>query len=93
MASQTVGIQEFQENLASFLEGKQTLVITRQGETLGFFVPSHRSADRKAALERVQATSVEADALVQSWGASEEELMAEIESIRRAEREKSRNGG
>lgn len=93
MASQMVGIQEFQENLASFLEGKQTLAITRQGETLGFFVPTHRSPDRQAALERLQTAAAEADALIESWGATEDELMAEIEAIRCAEREKSRHGG
>ena len=93
MASQTVGIQEFQENLASFLEGRQTLAITRQGETLGFFVPTHRSPDRQAALEKLHTVTEEGDALVASWDATEDELMAEIEEIRHAEREKSRHGG
>jgi hypothetical protein len=32
-----IGMREFRENLAGYLEGGRPLAITRHGETLGFF--------------------------------------------------------
>lgn len=86
MATQTVGLEELRENLSSFIEGGEAFAITRHGQTLGFFVPAQRPADREAALERLDSVSKEVDELIASWGASEEELMAEISEIRRKER-------
>jgi len=83
MATQTVGIQEFQENVTAYLEGHQTLAITKHGETIGFFVPTHKPED----LGGSDAAESEVDALVASWGATEEELMAEIDKIRRERRQ------
>lgn len=39
METERIGIREFRENLASYLEGGCSGAITRHGETLGFFIP------------------------------------------------------
>lgn len=88
MASQTIGIQEFRDNLATLAEGGRTLQITQQGKTLGYFVPA-RKMDSHTALERIEETSRKVDALLASWGATEDELMAEIEEIRRHDKNQS----
>ncbi|MFI5353108.1 MAG: prevent-host-death protein [Candidatus Binatales bacterium] len=39
-----VGIREFRENLASFLlESDAPIVVTRHGDTVGYYIPARRS--------------------------------------------------
>lgn len=84
MESEKVAIPELRENLAAYLEGGRPLTITNQGETLGFFVPIGRL--RQADIDVLRETMKPVDAIVASWGATEEELMAEYQEIERAAR-------
>jgi len=90
METEKIGMRKFRENLAGYLEGGKPLAITRHGETLGFFIPAQKR-NRKAEVEAMRAAAKDLDALIASWGASEEELMQEYKEIRRASREKKRN--
>jgi antitoxin (DNA-binding transcriptional repressor) of toxin-antitoxin stability system len=92
MESEKVGVREFRENLAGYLEGGRPIAITRHGETLGFFIPAKKQS-RRAAVEAMREAAKELDAMISSWGASENELMAEYKEIRRTARERKRNGG
>jgi len=89
MEAEKIGIREFRENLAGYLEGGRSLAITRHGETLGFFIPAQKR-NRKAAVEAMRAAAKELDAIIASWGASEDELMGEYKEIRPASREKKK---
>ena len=90
METVKIGMREFRENLASYLEAGTPLAIMRHGETLGFYIPAQKR-DRKAELEAMRAAAKELDAMIASWGATEDELIAEYKQIRRAAREKKRN--
>ena len=89
METERIGIREFRENLAGYLEGGKPLAITRHGETLGFFIPAHKRS-RNADISAMRAAAKDLDAMIASWGASEEELVREYKEIRRASREKKR---
>ncbi len=90
METQKIGMREFRANLAGYLEAGTPLAITRHGETLGFYIPAQRR-DRKAQIEAMRAAAKELDAMIASWGATEDQLMAEYRKIRRTAREKKRN--
>lgn len=90
METVKVGVREFRENLAGYLESGRPLAILRHGETLGFYIPA-RKRTRKAELEAMRAAAKDLDQMIASWGTSEDELMEEYKSIRRAAREKKRN--
>lgn len=90
METEKIGIREFRENLAGYLEGGRPLAITRHGETLGFFIPAQRQT-QKAKVDAMRAAAKDLDAMIATWGASEDELMQEYKEIRRASREKKRN--
>ena len=90
METVKIGIREFRENLADYLESNQPLAITRHGATLGFYIPAQKRS-RKAQLEAMRAASKELDEMIASWGAIEDELMDEYKHIRRSAREKKRN--
>ena len=90
METQKVGMREFRENLADYLESGTPLAITRHGETLGFYIPAQRRS-RKAELDAMRAAAKDLDQMISSWAASEDELMNEYKEIRTAARKTKRN--
>jgi antitoxin (DNA-binding transcriptional repressor) of toxin-antitoxin stability system len=90
METVKIGIREFRENLAGYIESGTPLAITRHGETLGFFIPAQKRS-RKAELEAMRAAARDLDGMIASWGATEDELMNDYKAIRRSARAKRRN--
>ena len=90
METVKVGMREFRENLAGYLESGTPLAIMRHGETLGYYIPAQKRS-RKAELQAMRAAAKDLDEMIASWGASEDELMQEYKGIRQAAREKKRN--
>lgn len=91
MEAEQIGVREFRENLAGYLESGRPLAITRHGETLGFYIPA-RKRSRKAEIAAMRAAAKELDTMIAAWGASEDELMQEYRQIRRASRDKKKAG-
>jgi len=89
METEKIGIREFRENLAGYLEGGKPLAITRHGETLGFFIPAQKRS-RKAEIEAMRAAAKDLDSMIAERGTSEDALMREYKEIRRAGRQKRR---
>jgi antitoxin (DNA-binding transcriptional repressor) of toxin-antitoxin stability system len=83
MESERVGIREFRENLARYIESSIPVTITRHGETIGFYVPARRNRS-EADLDALRAAGERLDALIASAGTSEEELVDEFKRRRRA---------
>lgn len=84
MPALKVGVREFREQFARFLESDSPVAITRRGETLGVYVPTPRRhensanlAELKAAADRLAAALVDVD---------EEEFAAEFDKLRRKDR-------
>jgi antitoxin (DNA-binding transcriptional repressor) of toxin-antitoxin stability system len=90
METVKIGMREFRENLAGYLESGTPLAITRHGETLGFYIPVQKRS-RKAELAAMRAAAKELDQMIATLGASEDELMQDYKEIRRIAREKKRN--
>ena len=90
METVKIGMREFRENLAGYLESGTPLAITRHGETLGFYIPAKKRS-RKAELDAMRAAAEDLDEMIASWGASEDELMEQYKKIRQASREQKRN--
>jgi hypothetical protein len=90
METVKVGMREFREKLAGYLESGTPLAIMRHGETVGYYIPAQKR-NRKAELEAMRAAAKDLDEMIASLGASEDELMKEYMGIRQAAREKKRN--
>jgi len=81
MATLKVGIREFRERIASFLESDTPVAVTRRGETLGIYVPTRRKRPKSADLSELKAA---ADRLAQALAdVDEEDLVAEFKQLRR----------
>lgn len=85
MAIQKVGIREFREKLATYLESDKAVAITRHGGTVGYYVPRRKRNDAEfAALKR------EVSALVRVAKAfrAEDELLRDFKRWRRSRQER-----
>ena len=84
MTTIKVGVREFRERIASFLESDIPVAVTRRGETLGVYVPTRRKRPKAAEVSELKAA---ADRLAKALaGVDEEELVAEFKQVRRAGR-------
>ena len=90
METLKVGMREFRDKLAGYIESGTPIAITRHGRTVGFYIPA-RKRSRKAEVEAMRAAARELDDMIASWGATEEELIEEYREIRRSARAKKRH--
>jgi hypothetical protein len=81
MAALKVGIREFRENIATFLESDTPVAVTRRGETLGIYVPTRRKHPKVADISELRAA---ADRLSEALAdVNEDELVTEFKRLRR----------
>ena len=83
MATQSVGIREFRDKLATYLlESDGPLAITRHGDTIGYYLPTKRkrSEAEKKALEEA-ALRIQQDMI--AHGVTEDEIIEDFQRLRR----------
>ncbi len=82
MATLKVGVREFRERIASFLESDTPVAVTRRGETLGIYVPTRHKRPKSADLSELKAA---ADRLAEALAdVDEDALVAEFKQLRRS---------
>lgn len=67
MRTTKVGIREFRENLASYLESKRPVAITRHGATIGIYVPT-KPKPSQAELEALRVAGEKMQELIAASG-------------------------
>lgn len=90
MATQSVGIREFRDNLAAYLLGAEgPVTITRHGDTVGYFIPARRkrTEEERAALRETMSKWHEE---LRAAGIDEDEVIEDFKRWRRNEREQGR---
>src|ERR1700691_986314 len=88
MTTIKVGVREFRERIASFLESATPVAVTRRGETLGVYVPTRRKRPKAADISELKAA---ADQLAKALAdVDEEELVSEFKELRRGSKGKAR---
>jgi antitoxin (DNA-binding transcriptional repressor) of toxin-antitoxin stability system len=85
MQTTKVGIREFREHLADYLESKTPVAITRHGATIGIYVPT-RPKPNKADLDALRVAGEKMQALIAAAGTTEEEVVADFKRARRERR-------
>ena len=88
MSTQSVGIREFRDKLATYLlESDKPLAITRHGDTIGYYLPRKRKtteAEWRALDEAHARLQAEMDAA----GVTGADMVREFERLHRRERRK-----
>ncbi len=78
---QKIGMREFRNNLAKYLSATDPVAVTRHGQTVGYFLPTHQKPE-KAELESLKMAAVKLDELLISSGITEDELVTEFRQLR-----------
>ena len=82
MQTTKVGIREFRENLADYLESKTPVAITRHGATIGIYVPT-KPRPSQADLEALRVAAEQMQELIAAAGTTEDEIAADFKRARR----------
>jgi antitoxin (DNA-binding transcriptional repressor) of toxin-antitoxin stability system len=80
--SVTVGVREFRQDLAGYIDQAEPVTVTRHGQTVGLFIPVHR--DREAEITAYVEAAKKASALLVELGITEDEAVAEFDALRKA---------
>ncbi len=76
-----VGVREFRERIATFLESETPVAVTRRGETLGVYVPTRKRHRKSAELSELKAA---ADRLAEVLSdVDEEQFVTDFKQMRR----------
>jgi hypothetical protein len=86
MLTTKVGIREFRENLANYLESKTPVAITRHGATIGIYVPT-KPKPSQADLDALRTAGEKMQELIAAAGTSEDEIVADFKKLRREHRD------
>ena len=82
MDTAKVGIREFRAGLADYIASHKPVAVTRHGQTVGYFIPTHGQAD--ADLAALKKASAELDRLLAASAVDVEEVAAEFKAARKA---------
>ena len=85
MQSTKVGIREFRENLASYLESDKPVAITRHGATIGIYVPT-KTKPSQADLEALRIAGEKMQKLLAAAATNEDEIVSDFRKLRRERR-------
>lgn len=84
MEATKVGIREFRSGLAEFIASETPVAVTRHGQTVGFFIPTHRQVD--ADLAAFQKATAELDRFLAARAIDIEDVVTEFKAARKAGR-------
>jgi len=82
MATRTVGIREFRDNLSAYLlESETPVAITRHGETVGHYYPA-RKRPTEEQIREFDDSGRRMQEMLDAKGLTEEELLKDFEELR-----------
>lgn len=85
METTKVGIREFRENLAEYLESKTPVAITRHGSTIGIYIPT-KPKPSQADLEALRVAGERMQELIAAAGTTEDDIVVDFKKARRERR-------
>ena len=88
MPAVKVGVREFREQIARYLESDSPVAVTRRGETLGVYVPTPRKGVKSADLGELKAAAERLAAALA--GTSEEDVSDDFKEWRRRKKATAR---
>jgi hypothetical protein len=82
MDTAKAGIREFRAGLAKYIASYTPVAVTRHGQTVGYFIPTHGQAD--ADLSALKKAAAELDRLLAASAVDIEDVAVEFKAARKA---------
>jgi hypothetical protein len=75
-----VGVREFRSGLVAYIASCKPVAVTRHGQTVGYFIPTHGKLEADiAALKKASKTL---DKLLEAQGVDIDEVVADFKAVR-----------
>ena len=81
MEATKVGIREFRAGMAEYIASNTPVAVTRHGQTVGYFIPTHGNAD--ADITALKKASKTLDQLLAAQNINVEDVVAEFKAVRK----------
>ncbi len=81
METAKVGIREFRADLAGYIASNTPVAVTRHGQTVGYFIPTHGQVE--ANIVALRKASETLDKLLEAQGVDVESVVADFKTTRR----------
>lgn len=81
METTKVGIREFRTDLAEYIASSTPVAVTRHGQTVGYFIPTHGQVE--ADMVALKKASKTLDKLLEAQGVDVESVVADFKAARR----------
>ena len=81
METTKVGIREFRSDLAEYIALSTPVAVTRHGQTVGYFIPTHGQVE--ADIETLKKASKTLDKLLEAQAVDLESVVADFKAARR----------
>jgi len=89
MEATKVGIREFRAGMAEFIASSKPVAVTRHGQTIGYFIPTHGQGDADiAALKKASKTL---DRLLAAQNINVEEVVTDFKAARKQVRTRKKS--
>ncbi len=76
-----IGMREFRNNLAKYLNSNQPIAVIRHGQTVGYFFPTHQPP-AEADLAGLKRAAAKLDTILEEAGITEDTLVTEFRQLR-----------
>ena len=84
MEATKVGIREFRADLAEYIASSTPVVVTRHGQTVGYFIPTQGQVD--ADLAALKKASKTLDQMLAAQGVDVDAVVADFKAVRKQAR-------
>ena len=81
METTKVGIREFRTDLAEYIASSTPVAVTRHGQTVGYFIPTHGQVE--ADVVALKKASKTLDKLLEAQGVDVESVVSDFKAARR----------
>lgn len=81
-----VGVKEFRAKLPAYLESLSPVAITRHGETIGYYIPTHHGHNL-VELDALKQAVAKLEAMMSALRVSEDDIVAEFKTRRAANKQ------
>ena len=81
MEATKVGIREFRAGMADFIASSTPVAVTRHGQTIGYFIPTHGQAEADVA--SLKKASKTLDRLLAAKSVDEDAVVADFKAARK----------
>lgn len=79
-----IGVREFRNNLAKYIDASKPVAVMRHGETVGYFLPTQKKPEQ-ADLESLKIAAEKLEQLLVESGITEDELVEEFKELRQGD--------